>query len=469
MAYVGWARKHVARANQQVRGIIIGGKPDRSCNNVLLPQCAIGGAAGRSIGVTDPSRRGLAVVLCALVILGAWLRVNWINQVASRTGDERTYTDFARRVAARGLGEFRALITEHHQNRDLWIMPPPTRLGEIALVAGWMKVTGVQDERAGTWVSCLSSIASLALLAVIAFRFLPPSAGVYATACLAISLPALVIASRSWADAPMELAGLLMLWGCCELRRGRRQLWKYLLLMTTGSASVLFKETGALIYLGCGLYVVILLLRDHAWREATSFVLCGLAAAAVVSGLLFVAAGGFSSFLTVGRDWSQGKLVNSYDAHLQDGPWLAFFVGWWILTPVNFLLAATGLTLLPVRKESPVGRLMGFPLLSHVRLIYWIALVVLSTVLILPASLNFRYLSPIYDGMYLVGGVGLCIVLGWAGGISSWGGRVTFLLSLACVLAVGVRDYRFASAARAGTRIPDLALGFVLGGCPELR
>jgi RecB family endonuclease NucS len=28
MAYVGWARKHLAGPNQRVRGIIVGGKPD---------------------------------------------------------------------------------------------------------------------------------------------------------------------------------------------------------------------------------------------------------------------------------------------------------------------------------------------------------------------------------------------------------------------------------------------------------
>ena len=28
MAYLGWARKHLAGPNQLVRGIIVGGKPD---------------------------------------------------------------------------------------------------------------------------------------------------------------------------------------------------------------------------------------------------------------------------------------------------------------------------------------------------------------------------------------------------------------------------------------------------------
>ncbi len=35
MAYVGWARRHLAEPNQQVRGIIVGGKPDAKLQYAL--------------------------------------------------------------------------------------------------------------------------------------------------------------------------------------------------------------------------------------------------------------------------------------------------------------------------------------------------------------------------------------------------------------------------------------------------
>lgn len=387
------------------------------------------------------------LILSILVVTGAGLRVAQWNDAFSRTPDERVYTDDARRVALGGLREFPVLVAEYQKDSRLWIYPPPTRVGEIAVVAAMMKISGLDDESAGSRASCVASIAALAILAVVAARFLPPWAAIYATACLAISLPALIIAFRCWGDALMEFLGLLMVWATCELCRGPRQWWKYGALVAAGSASVLVKESGAVIYLGCALYLLAMLARERAWRELLSLVFAGLVGAALAIGCLSAAAGGAASMLMVWRHVGQGLSVNDYGLQYQSGPWLRFFHAFWILTPVNLVLSAIAISVAVARRR-----------LKELRLFAWIAVSLVMSILLMPISQNFRYLSPIYGCMYLLGGMGLWFLVDRAGRFS----MALLFVSGMLVLAMGFRDYEVLRRVYIGVELQDLPVRMVL-------
>lgn len=389
----------------------------------------------------------LGLILSILVLTGAALRVAQLNDAVSRTPDERVYTDDARRVALGGLREFPVLVAEYHEDSRLWIYPPPTRVGEIAVVAATMKISGLDDESAGSRVSCAASIASLAILAVMAARILPPWAAIYATACLAISLPALVIAFRCWGDALMEFLGLLMVWATCELCHGSRKWWKYGALVAAGSASVLVKESGAVIYLGCALYLLAMLAREQAWREMFSLVFAGLVGAALAVCCLSAAAGGAASVLKVWKHVGQGLSINDYGTQYQSGPWLQFFHAFWILTPVNLVLTAIAISV-AVACSRP----------KELRLLSWIAVLLTMSVLLTPISQNFRYLSPIYGCMYLLGGMGLWVLLERAGRFST----TLLLVAGMLVLAMGFRDYEVLRRVYIGVELQDLPVRMVL-------
>jgi hypothetical protein len=207
------------------------------------------------------------------------------------------------------------------------------------------------------------------------------------------------------------------------------------------------KESGALIYLGCALYLLAMLARERAWGEMFSLVFAGLVGAALTVCCLSAAAGGAASTLMVWRHVGQGLSVNDYGIQYQSGPWLRFFHAFWILTPVNLVLSAIAISL-AVASPRP----------KELRLLSWIALSLVMSVLLLPSSQNFRYLSPICGCMYLLGSIGLQVLLERAGRFSS----ALLLVAGMLVLAIGFRDYEVLRRVYIGVELQDLPVRVVL-------
>jgi 4-amino-4-deoxy-L-arabinose transferase-like glycosyltransferase len=183
------------------------------------------------------------VLLALLLCLAAVLRVANLDNVTLRTPDERVYTRQANAWLQSGQPGIRALVEEYQRDPDARLYPPPTRVGMIRLVAATMRWTGRNDEAVGAIISCFASIASLYMVALIGIRFLPTWAALAGLLLYAVFPAALTIARRTWSDALVELAGLLLVWLACEITRdSRRRIW-YLLFAVVGSASITIKES----------------------------------------------------------------------------------------------------------------------------------------------------------------------------------------------------------------------------------
>src|SRR5665213_2920235 len=159
------------------------------------------------------------ILMVVLVCFAAGLRLINLGNVNSRTPDERVYTYQAKTWLDSGPAGMRSQIDEYKNDAETRLYPPPTRVGMIRLVAELMRWTGKYDESVGARISCAASIASLVVLALIGLRFLPAWAALAGMLFYAVFPADLAIARRTWTDAIVELAGLLLIYFVCEITR----------------------------------------------------------------------------------------------------------------------------------------------------------------------------------------------------------------------------------------------------------
>jgi len=405
-----------------------------------------------------------AVILLLLFLLGVVLRWQHWNDVTSRTPDEKTYTFHARRILSGGLSQFPIMVREYNADRQLALLPSPVRAGWDVLLSGAMWMSGITDERAGAALSCLLSIATLALLGFVGSRFLPPWAAIYGMLYMAVSVPDLTIARRCWQDALMGALGLLLVWCACEITRNPDGWWHYSLFVAAGSYSVLVKELGAFVYGGCVIYVLVLLYRRRAWQTMAALAAGGLAGAALSVYCLISVAGGLTPLLTVYQHLNEATYTNPYCVEYQGGPWYLSIWGLWILSPLNLLLWAFA-TLLSLRPQDRLIKLIPFrPLeLQCFRLFSWMSAMLLATILILPNSQSFRFLAPVYGPMYLMGGIGLWGLLHLAGR-KMHGRAYQAVCGIAVVVALAgaVAEYQEFIRVYVTGQAPDLSVKYVI-------
>jgi hypothetical protein len=392
-------------------------------------------------------------------------RLYHVNDEIHRTPDELYYTVHAKRLLRGGLSEFPAMVREYNDDKKLALYPSPIRAGWDVPLALTMKVTGVTDERAGAWLSCLLSIANMALLGYLGLRFVPRWAAVYGMLFLATSVPDLTLARRCWQDDLMGTIGLVLVWSACEITRNSERWWPYAVFIAAGSYSVLVKELGAFVYGGCVLYVVALLVHRKAWRTLGILAAGGLAGAGLSVLCLTSVAGGLTPLLTVWQHLNEATYTNPYCVDFQGGPWYLSIQGLWILSPLNLLLwsFATVLSVLPREKLDGLG--LHLKPVEHwcFRLFSWMSFMLLATILILPNSQSFRFLAPIYGPMYLMGGMGLWALVGMAG--CKLRGRA---YEAACGVAVlvmlvgAIAQYQQFIRVYVDNATPDLSIRFVL-------
>jgi hypothetical protein len=398
------------------------------------------------------SRRSTVIILSVLCLFGIALRLSHMDDVTSRTPDETIYANYAQRLVADGPPGLPALIDQYNWDATRWIYPPPMRAGYLVLLAAGMKIS-TPDMLTGAWLSCFFSVLSLALLAVIGVRFLPPTAAIYAVFGLSVSLCDLVIARRCWQDALVGTLGLTMVWAACEIARDHTRWWSYAVLIATGSFSVCVKEIGAVIYGGCVLYVLLILFQRKAWRAMAGMIVAGLAAAGLSFYSLILAAGGLTPLLTAWQHMGGALKDNPYAWEYQNLPWYLFFRGFWIVGPVNLLLAAFAVVL-------SVYRPAAHPLL---RLFSWITVLLVVVILAAPTLENFRYLSPVYGPLYILGGIGLSSLLEIAARKMDPGAyKAVAAVAVVIVLIGAMSQYRHFEQVYVKKSTPDLSLKLVL-------
>ena len=235
--------------------------------------------------------RPLAVALLLLLFaVGAKLRFDHVNDVVSRSPDERWYALYAGRIAEKGFGEFPVLTREYVGDPERYIYPPPLRVGYLGPLAEIARATGTTEMQAGIWFSLIASLATLAMVGVMGARYLPFEAALGAMLCLAVSIPDLVIARRTWADALMSALGMVLAWAAWQITKEPRRWWNYAVFALVGALLCLAKESGLFPFAACALYVAVFLVRRKSWRALAALTLAGLAAGMVCLGVLTLAA-----------------------------------------------------------------------------------------------------------------------------------------------------------------------------------
>jgi hypothetical protein len=408
--------------------------------------------------------RWLLPVLVVLVCAGAALRWSHTLRVGYRTPDERTYVAQARTLSEEGVDGMRERVQRYLNDSVERLYPPPSRIGHIGLVAASMRVSGWTDARAGSLLSTLTSVASLAVVAIVCAQLFSPTVAVASVAVFALFPPELAVALRAWGDAPMGLIGVLLLALALPLARGQWHPARLVAFALVGALGVVLKESAPLIFGLCTLAVLWPLLRARDWRRAA--LLLTVTGAAVLAGIAVLAwgAGGLGTFASVMIGWQRANAGNIYALTMQTGPGYLLFWGFWIVAPVITLLAAVGVVALALARSTA----------SRVALLgsesAWSAAVGMSAVtagflaapMLLAHWLNLRYVSVVFAPIAVLAGIGVAALVDWLAPRLSMPVPMRRILLAVLLLAALAIDYRrFRTDFVTGDATVDLSNGFL--------
>ncbi len=334
--------------------------------------------------------------LVILACLGAGLRLANLRNVNSRTPDERVYTYQAKTVIDQGpAAGMRSLIAEYKTDPEAKLYPPPTRAGMIRLLAIVMRLTGRYDEGVGAMISCAASIGSVVVLALLAMRFFPPWAGVLAMLFYAVLPADLAIARRTWTDALVELAGLLLIWFACETTRSpERRIW-LVLLAIIGGLSLTVKESMPVPWGFCGLWMFWILARRRLWMNAAILLAANVAAAGLSLWWLAGQVGSLHDYVAIVSGIPAANAANDYALEYASGPVYLLLYAYWIIAPMTSLLAVAGAAVVFLRRrESALIFITGF------------SLAYIAVAMSIPHWINLRYVGNTFGPLCLLAGLG---------------------------------------------------------------
>ncbi len=389
----------------------------------------------------------------ALLLLGAALRVSNLS-ITARSPDEKIYAAQARAALQDGMAGTRRVVDAFRRNPQLWIYPSPTRIGYAYLVAGAMSLTGTRDESAGTYVSCLASILTLAVTMRLGLRFLGGWITVLAILFLAVFPPELVVARRCWTDASSGLAATAMLYLTLEIWSDTKR-WPLALLPVAGTAAVLIKETAVLVYAPCLLAALWSVLRRGRDARRASILLAGAVLwAAGAMTLLALSTGGPRVPFQIIVEQARLNATNPYALEYCTGPGYLLLLAFARLSPVTFVLALLGMAQAwarpGTRDRVAAALLAGFTVTS------------IAPYALVPHWLNLRYASASFAPLCLLASAAL---YQWfllakeklSGGLFRW----VAVGGAAAILIFAAADYRRFEQSYVRIPTPDLSVGMV--------
>lgn len=372
---------------------------------------------------------GLATL--AVIAIGIFLRCQHMTDVTTRSPDERTYSHYAATLADEGLVGYRRLFAAYNADPHQWFYPSPSRFGFVFLSSIVMKATGVRSSGAGAAVSWFFSILSLFLLAWMGTRFCNPWAALFAVAFLSFSFSELGMARRAWQDSTVGFLGLLLVYLACEIVRTPMRRFPYLMFFTAGAFGILIKETAALSYGWCGIWLVgTFALRERSLKRVARLIAGGLASVAVALTVWTLVAGTPSAAISSAIHLMRAAGSNPYAAQAYSGPWHQFFYLLWIAGPLTALMALAGIVAAGIVDDHRA-----------------VALAATMTALFMllgsfgPQLQNLRVISPSNGPYCLLAGLGLWWLLSSAAAyIRDY--RAVLIVALLCLAVEGAHDYR---------------------------
>ena len=335
-------------------------------------------------------------LLIILACIAAGLRLANLRNVSSRTPDERVYTYQAKTVVDQGpAAGMRSLIAEYKADPDAKLYPPPTRAGMIRMTAAVMRWTGRYGEDTGALISCAASIGSVAVLALLAVRFFPPWAAIAAMLFYAVLPADLAIARRTWTDALVEFAGLLLVWFACEAtRKPERRIW-LVLTAIIAALSLTVKESMPAPWGFCGIWILWILARKRLWANAAIFLAANAAALGLTLWWLAGQVGSLHDYVSIVTGIPAANAANEYALEYASGPPYLLLYAYWIIAPLTSLLAVVGAAAVFLRKrEAPLIFITAF------------SLAYIALAMSMPHWINLRYLGNTFGPVCLLAGLG---------------------------------------------------------------
>lgn len=408
-------------------------------------------------------RRSVWIALGAVIALGIALRLVHFDDVASRSPDERIYTEFARRIADQGFAAMPRVFAEYEHDSIRWSFPSPTRVGHLFFVALAMNISDVRDERAGAAISLIFSCLSLFLLAWIGIRFFGAGVTLAAVFFIAVSVSELAMARRAWQDSVFGFFGLLLLYLMCEIVRNPRNLYLYPAFCAAGVLNLLTKQTGVLSYGVCALFLLAFLLFRARWAKgAILLVVGGIASILLTIAIWGLLAGGVGIALSAfNHSLHPGIEGTSYLQACCTGPWYQFLYLLWIASPLPAVLALVGAAVSLAPRKYLVKLLGPESILdlSSARAVLFMTLGLVAFSSFFPGMQSLRYISPADGAFALLAGIGLWGLLSAAHRVVSRADyRLLVALSIVAVLIEGARDYRTFTSVVVSSEMQDLAV-----------
>ena len=300
-------------------------------------------------------RKLLPILLIGVILtLGIVLRLAFL-EIHRRTPDENFYTTYAREIASHGKNATIDLVSAYNFDPTNWVYPPPTRIGYTYLLAWFMKITGRTDGWVGSRVSAGFSILALIILIVIGLKFFNPWITSIALLFLSVSPMDLAIARRTWQDSVMSFLSAALLLLAAEISARPKNRALLFLFTFTGSYCLLVKESGAIVFAFCTVWILWSFIFK--WKDYIGalflFLLCVVGAEAASLALKWTT----GDLRAVWELWEHVKTsmaANLYATANQEASWVDFLKGFWFLSPLTVVFLAAGLIFsILKRKEVP--------------------------------------------------------------------------------------------------------------------
>ncbi len=300
---------------------------------------------------TAPSRRSRVnwtwrILFVVVLAAGLVIRLTNMHPVV-RSPDEKVYMSYAASGKGGGPSAIAHLVEKFNNTQDDWIYPPPTRVGNILLVAGVSKMTGLKVELVAPWVSCVFSLVTLVFIAVLGLRYLGRWATLAALAFFIVSPFDLTLAVRAWQDSIIEGLGIVVLFFCLEAAFGQRPARWQVAFFVASFFFLLVKEAAVVIYGCCAACLVLCAFfrgNDKRWKASSIALMLACILVPLLSfGTIVWLGGGLTPVFQVYRNMNRGLAVNHYAWLYQSGPWYSLPLGFWVLSPLSTLLCFVGI------------------------------------------------------------------------------------------------------------------------------
>jgi cytochrome c-type biogenesis protein CcmH/NrfG len=317
----------------------------------------------------------------ALVVIGAVVRVIVHDVVAYSPADEAHYVDITRWLSRDGLAAYPQFVSTYLQRETLWLSPTPLRWGYFSLTTLACSLHAPCDGRTIAWLSTIAGIVSLLFTYTLGRRIVGRGAAILATALTIVSPLQLALGRRALQDEVYTAAFLLAFWTLVRLFDSDPQhptgpswkRWTGFVVASTFAFSI--KEAFVFPYVT----FVLLYLLAHPFRKVTMRHVGLLLTPPLLFCAGFVALGKNLSALYEFARLHEASFASDYSIQYQSGPAHRPLFDLFLLAPIVCLLA-TGAVAKMTERLREGGRerwLAGFLIIT------------LATFIGLPKNLRF--------------------------------------------------------------------------------